>query len=413
MINLAERGTTVKQTKKLYEENPYLKNVEARVLTEQVRGYDGLYEVVLDQTLFYPTGGGQPYDRGFINEVAVLDVYKTEGVIYHVLESSLNNAEDVVLRLDWERRFDHMQQHSGQHVLSRAFEIILEAETVGFHLGEELVTIDLTIDSLNESMLNSVEALANSIITENRRIAKNNIKEDKIPEEVKKKIPELDKYVRIVEIDDFDYCACSGTHPDTTAEIGLIKILGWEKYKQKVRLSFVCGNRAIATMDKFQKQLYDTAAILKTNWEDVKNNVSRILAEKEEAEKRLRDLSSKLLGYEVDELLKEAEYNGHFYYLEKTFENRDFNEIKHLAEGVIKEGAFVALFTNKTAEKVQFLLQRSEGIDIPLNECLKHGLEVIEGKGGGNPKVAQGGGAKVENMQLALERMRKCIVEKN
>lgn len=400
----------MEQTTKLFEKDPYLKVSEAKVLFEQVRAYDGLIEVVLDQTIFYPTGGGQPHDTGYINNASVLDVYKQEGVIYHVLGESLNGAEGVRLAIDWERRFDHMQQHSGQHILSRAFEIILDAETVGFHLGEEYVTIDLTIEDLTIEAVKAVEELANKIIMENRKITKENVKADKLTEDIRNKIPELEEYVRLVKISDFDNCACAGTHPNSSSEVGVIKILGWEKYKQKTRLSFVSGNRALKVLSRFHQELLETAAILKTNLLDVKTNVNRLLDEKLELEKKNRDQQAKLLEYEVDEIKKSAQFINGTYYVEAVFQNRDFNEVKRIADGLIQSSSFIVLLATLTAEKVQFLVQRSDDLEIKANEVLKLGLEIIQGKGGGNPKTAQGGGANVAKTDQSIAEMRKAIL---
>ncbi len=396
-------------TKRLYDADPYLTECDARVLSEQVRGYDGLYQVILDQTVFYPTGGGQPHDIGYISDKRVLDVYKEEGVIYHILEDSLNRVEEVVARIDWDRRFDHMQQHAGQHILSRAFELIAEAETVGFHLGEEIVTIDLAIEAVNEEMVLEAETLANQIVTENRAIAKEQVKTSNISEEIKNKIPELGDYVRIIDVKGFDSCACAGTHPHTTAEIGIIKVLGWEKYKQKTRLSFVCGNRTLQALRHFQKEIYQTAAILKTNWTDVQSSVKRVLEEKSGYEKQVQALNEELLSYEMEKWKKEARFYKSFYLVEKIFEDRDFNQMKKLAVEITQSASFVVIFVNKTSDKVQFLLHRSDDIEIPMNDCLKLGLEWIDGKGGGNQKMAQGGGQNVENMNKAIENIRDGI----
>lgn len=405
----------MEQTKRLYEEDSYLKECQANLMSEQVSGYEGLNEVILDQTIFYPTGGGQPNDYGWINGVAVVDVYKRDGIIYHVLEAPLhieNTNKEVSLRIDWERRFDHMQQHSGQHLLSRVFEILFEAETVGFHLGEEVVTIDVNLEQFDEEMLKKAEELANRVAMENKRIIARNIKSEKVDEELKRKIPEITQYIRLVEINEFDNCACSGTHLDYTAEIGMIKIIGWEKYKQKTRLSFVCGNRAIATFTNFQKELYSTAATLKTNWENVNISVGRILMEKEELERSLKELKATIITNEISNFKDTASFNGTFYYYEKTYENREFNELKQLAHGITGTNQAIVLLATVINGRIQLLLQRSDELDISMVDALKIGLEVIDGKGGGNAKTAQGGGENVERLDEAIIRMRQFILDK-
>lgn len=402
----------MEQTKRIYEEDSYLKECQANLISEQVSGYEGLNEVVLDQTIFYPTGGGQPNDFGWINGVAVVDVYKRDGIIYHVLEDPLyieDTNQEVSLRIDWERRFDYMQQHSGQHLLSRVFEILFEAETVGFHLGDEVVTIDLNMEIFNEEMIKQAEELANRVAMENKRISVRNIKSEKVDEDIKKKVPEITEFIRLVEISEFDNCACSGTHLDYTAEIGTIKIIGWEKYKQKIRLSFVCGNRALTTFANFQRELYSTSETLKTNWENVNKSVARILAEKEELEKSLKELKTTVIANEVSNFKDTATFNGNFYYYEKIYNNREFNELKQLAQGITGPNQAIVLLATIINGRVQLLLQRSDEVDVSMVDSLKIGLDVIGGKGGGNIKTAQGGGDYSEKIDEAIIKIRQFI----
>lgn len=398
----------MESTKRLFDQNPYFKECKANILNEKIRE-DGLYDLVLDQTTFYPTGGGQPHDIGWMNGIAVKDVYKKNGVIFHVLESSIGDNKDVACKIDWDRRYDHMQQHAGQHILSRAFESLFEAMTVGFHLGEETITIDVTLKELTEEIISSVEELSNKIIMDNRQIIKEMVSVDELSDNVKNKIPDIEEYVRIVEVENFDRIACSGTHPNSTSEIGFIKILGWEKYKQNVRVTFASGKRLLNIFSKFQMELMNAASILKTNWADVSQNVLRTIEDKERLEKKLKDLNLQLIQFEIAELKQKAQFIGKFHYIEAVFENRDFNEIRQLAQGITQESSYVILFTNITEEKVQFLLNRSDDLQVSMNECLKIGLEIIEGKGGGNPKVAQGGGTNHNKLNETIEAMKKYI----
>jgi len=401
----------MKETIKLYEQDPYLKQAKAIVIEENKRD-DDLYEIILDMTIFYPTGGGQPFDKGWINDIEVVDVYKKQGIIYHVIKSSLEGSSEVDLLIDWQRRLDHMQQHSGQHVLSRAFEILFEAETVGFYLGEEIVTIDVALLELTKEMVAKVESLSNQIITENREIIKKVVKETDVLEDIKSKIPELADEVRIVEIKDFDYGACAGTHPNSTSEIGMVKIIGWEKYKQNQRVSFVCGNRSLRFFSSFQDQLMQTASILKTNWLDVAAKTSYILDEKQSIEKELKELKIKMLHFEAEEWRQKARYIGKIYWVESIFENRDFGEIRQLSQMITEtSSSYVVMFVLKSEGKVQFLLQRSGDLDVPMNEALKLGLTIIDGKGGGNQQLAQGGSSSLDKMNDAIDHMRKFIFQ--
>ncbi len=398
-------------TIKLYEINPYTTEFEAKVILQKAQE-DGKSIVVLDQTVFYPTGGGQPNDTGWIDNIAVLDVWKEQGVIYHLLESQQLENKQVKGKINWSRRFDFMQQHAGQHILSRAFEILYEGETVGFHLGEETVTIDVTVPELTDEMMASLEALSNQIIMENREIKAEAIPTDQVAASIKEKIPELEEAVRLVNVQEFDQCACAGTHPYATGEIGLIKILGWEKYKKNSRVTFVCGKRALTFYTRFQQELMSASKILKTNWADVANKVAGLITEKEEIDKTAKELRLELLALEAEKWKAKASFDGKIFWVEETFINRPFNDLKQLAQEITQSEAYLVILATIEQDKVQFVLQRSNDIAIQMNEVIKIGLEIIGGKGGGNPKTAQGGGVADEaTLHNALTQMKDYIIK--
>lgn len=399
-------------TTKLYEINPYTIEFEAAILATEPRD-DGRLVVVLDQTAFYPTGGGQPNDLGWIENWPVLDVWKEQGIIYHLLDTSLDNSaselqmKTVIGKIDWARRFDFMQQHAGQHILSRAFEILFQGETVGFHLSDETVTIDVTIPELTEEMVASLEELANQIIMENRPITAELLDVSQVAEHIIEKIPELEDHVRLVSVSDFDQCACAGTHPLAAGEIGLIKIIGWEKYKKNTRVFFVSGKRALRFYSEFQQQLMSASKILKTNWTDVSHKLSVIIKEKEEAEKVAKGLRLELLTYEAEKWKEKAHFDGKVYWIEEVFYDRPFEDLKQLAFDITQSESYLVMLASYSLEKVQFVLQRSNDLEINVNEVIKIGLEMINGKGGGNPKTAQGGGVADENtLKQALSQMK-------
>ena len=398
----------MEKTKKLYEINPYLKEFHATVL-EQTK-MNEFYHVVLDQTAFYPTGGGQPFDKGTLNLIPVVDVYKKEGIIYHVLQESLEGQTEVIGQIDWERRFDHMQQHAGQHILSRAFEILYDIETIGFHLGEQFVTIDLSTDRITNEMIEKVEQLANRIVMENRQIEKILYDVSELPEDAIKKIPELDDQVRLVDIEQFDSCPCAGTHPDYTGEIGLIKTLGQEVVRKNIRLTFVCGYRALSTFRNIQEELSNISTLLKTNWFDVTKKTKQIIEEQKVMESQIRSLKTELLPIKIEEWKKRSEKIGDIYYLEAIIENADPQETRQIAQGITQTSSYIVMIVNQSEEKIQFFLQRSDDVAIPMNEVLKVGLDVIDGKGGGNAKSAQGGSNRVDQLEQAVAEMKDYII---
>jgi len=229
------------ETKRLYFDDPYRTEFAARIIDRE--NYKGRPAVVLDQTCFYPESGGQPADHGYLNDIVVLDVQEHEGRIMHMLEEELSD-EKITGRIDWTTRFDHMQQHAGQHVLSQCFFERLQGETRSFHLGQEVSTLEIGIQNITEAEKEKIEYRANQIVFANKEIKSYFVSEENIGRVPLRRPPKISGQIRVIEVDGFDYSACGGTHPNFTGEIGLIKILKWERIRNNVRFEFVCGHRA-------------------------------------------------------------------------------------------------------------------------------------------------------------------------
>ncbi|CUT05723.1 alanyl-tRNA editing protein, partial [Candidatus Kryptobacter tengchongensis] len=227
-------------TQKLYYNNSYTTQFKSKVI--DVKKYNGKIALILDKTYFYPTSGGQEHDTGFINSARVVDVIELDnGEILHVIDGDVPSG-DVECKIDWDRRFSNMQQHTGQHILSRAFEILLNAETISSRLGDDIGTIDLDIETLSYDKVHEVENLANQIIWENRDVKIHYVDDTEISKFPLRKQPKVSGTIRIVEVRDFDFSPCGGTHVSRTGEIGLVKVKRWERVKGGLtRVDFVCG----------------------------------------------------------------------------------------------------------------------------------------------------------------------------
>ena len=234
-------------TEKLYYQNQSMRAFRSK-LKRMDQDEKGRIYAVLEKTAFYPTGGGQPHDTGTINGVYVYDVEEAEGEIRHFIEERLEVDSECVGELDWERRFDHMQQHAGQHILSAAFEQVCGYQTVSFHLGKETCTIDLHTGALREEVAFQAEQLANQLILENRPIEAKWVTQEELSQYSLRKDLSVSENIRLVIIPDFDYNGCGGTHPESTGKVSSIKILHWEKQKGHARLHFVCGNRVMKNL---------------------------------------------------------------------------------------------------------------------------------------------------------------------
>ncbi len=244
-------------TTKLYYQDAYINTFTTSIEKQDKDELDQWY-VVLKETAFYPTGGGQPSDLGTLNNTKVKNVEEIDGEIRHYIEAPFNDeALEIIGKIEWERRFDHMQQHAGQHILSAAFEETFQYKTISFHLGKETLTIDLEVNGLTENEALQAEEAANRIIQENRPIETKWVTKDEAGQYPLRKQPSVSEDIRLVIIPDFDYNGCGGTHPRSTGEVGAIKILDWEKHRGHIRLQFVCGNRVLT-------QLHTKQAIVKS-----------------------------------------------------------------------------------------------------------------------------------------------------
>ncbi|MGV3488584.1 MAG: alanyl-tRNA editing protein [Tuberibacillus sp.] len=379
-------------TEKLFYQDPYMTSFEAAVI-ENGKDKEGHAYVVLDKTAFYPTGGGQPFDKGTLNGVQVVNVEMIDGKVVHFLETPIEESQ-VKGEIDWNRRFDHMQQHAGQHILSAAFADRFGLKTLSFHLGSEDVTIDLSTFSLTEDQVREAERIANSVIYQNKPIKTIWVEEKDLESYPLRKPPKVTENIRLVIIDDYDYNACGGTHPATTGEVGPIHILSWEKNPKGTRIHFLCGWRAIAAFTEKQNVLQILNKKLSSSENDLPEKVDQLLAKHHELEKSLKEAEEQLLKHEADELIKKARSLGGFDLVARAFLNRDVSECQLLARFITEQGDNMAvLFTTKDGSRLHILGHRGKNVDgIDMRELIQSGLELINGRGGGKPERAQGGG---------------------
>ena len=254
-------------TERLYFADPYLTRFSARVVAREQR--DQRPAVALDQSAFYPEGGGQPADTGTLSGAKVLDVQVEDGVIWHMLDQALE-ADLVQGAIDWARRFDHMQQHHGQHLLSAAFERLYELRTMSFHLGTGASTIDLAATELTPAQAAAAEDLTNQVIWEDRPILARFVTAEELAQLPLRKPPTVAGPVRIVSVPDFDHSACGGTHPRATGGVGLLHLRRWERRGDVTRVEFLCGGRALRDLRWKNAALGRLATVLSVGAEEGK-----------------------------------------------------------------------------------------------------------------------------------------------
>jgi alanyl-tRNA synthetase len=387
---------------RLYYQDAYQKTFAARIIGRGAEA-DGTPYVILDQTAFYPTGGGQPCDLGLIYGLEVIDVEEVDGEVRHRLRAPLPpEVQEVEGRIDWQRRFDHMQQHTGQHILSAAFVEEYQAETVAFHLGRERVTIDVRLDELTQEMAERVEALANRIVFENRPIEARFVDKAELAAMPLRKQPTVTENIRVVIIPDFDYNPCGGTHPARTGEVGPIKILGWERHRGNMRVEFVCGFRALDEFSRKQRVLRELTRQLSASEGEIAEQVNRLLTERDGLKRALQEAEKQRLEEEARQLAAEAVPIGENLLVQAAFRDRPMQQLQQLAQQLTSTAPEVIALLAAENDKLQLVFARGEAVGLEMNRLLKEILPLIDGKGGGNPAVAQGGGAKLRSAEEVL-----------
>jgi alanyl-tRNA synthetase len=394
-------------TEKIYLINPYLRQVDARIVEKKYM--NNRYYIKTNKTIFYPNlAGGQPGDKGTINGVEVLDTYEDNGDIVHVTKDNIH-SDKVQLSIDWDNRFDYMQQHSGQHLLSAVFYKLYNGETIGFYIGKEYVYIDINIPNISDDEIEKIEEFANKIIFSNFSIKSYIIEKGDINRLPVRKEPIVNSNIRIVEIDGIDFSPCCGTHLRNTGEIGIVKIRKVEKYKGNIRVEFVCGNRALKDYTWKNRYIRRISDLLSSKDKDVYDRVQKLYIQKEELEKENRDLRKELYQYRSQKLLKESKSIKGKNCICKKFKDADFKVLNNIVAHLNSLDNNIIIFGIDGTENSQFIASRSPNININMKNIFKEISQEIDIQGGGSPQTVQGGCTKDE-LDLILKGFYERII---
>ncbi len=394
-------------TQKLYLEEPYETAFEARVIASRALE-GGACEVVLDRTLFYPESGGQLADTGVLGSSRVTGVREADDdAVVHVVAGEVPGGGAVSGRVDWERRFDHMQQHTGQHVLSRAFIQTASLPTVSFHMGDETCTIDLEGAGFDEAAVRRAEDLANRIIEENRPIDIRSLPVAELEQlELRRKVPEGVDIARIVSVRDFDSIPCCGTHVRTTGELGLIKVLRSERVKQQSRVHFKVGQRALDDYREKHAIVQSLANRLTTSPADLMAKIERMTEESQAAGKQTKRLIQRLAETQAGALLQAATYAGSRRVV--VHREADASLVRALASVLQSEPGTVALLG---ADDGTVVCAAARDVTIDLAAAASASARELGGSGGGKGGFAQvklPDGSRVDEM---LQRMQAYVAQ--
>ncbi len=349
------------------------------------------WHVVLDDTAFYPTTGGQPNDTGKLSFANVVDVFEDDdGRVVHVVDRELEAGQIVQGIIDGPRRTDHRQQHSGQHLLSAAFLRLHGVRTLSFHLGAVVSTIDLARE-VTPAEIEAAENESNRVVWEDRPVTIRFVSSENAAALPLRKEPVRSGELRLIDITDFDLSACGGTHVNRTGEIGLIAAKGWERFKGGSRLEFVCGARALKALRDFRDATTASTRLLSVLPEELPATIEKLQGESRDLRREMRALTTRLAGYEAVELAARAERIGPLGVVSHVATGHDAASLKVLASSIVAEPGRVAVLF--TAERpAQVVVARSSDASVDAARVLRALTMRFGGKGGGRPDLAQGGG---------------------
>jgi alanyl-tRNA synthetase len=387
-------------TERLYYSNPYQTTFSSRITARCE--VDGRPAVELAATAFYPTAGGQPHDTGKLGSAEVLEVQVSDdGRVLHLLDRPLSQ-DQVEGEIDWPRRLDHMQQHTGQHILSQAFVQTCQAETVGFHMGESLSTIDLDRAPLSPELVQKAETAANEVVMESRPVIARFVDDSEWAALPLRKMPVVDGPIRIVQVQDYDWSACGGTHVQNSGQVGPIKVVRIERRKEQMRIYFVCGRRALADYAAKHNTVQALIGHLTTSESELLPSVQRMEAELKEMRKANTATQMEILSYQVEDWIAEATPIGTMRVVRLAFDQRDTKLLKETARRLTAGPGIIALLATRRP-RPQFVFARAEDLDVDMGTLIRSSCAIAGGRGGGRPQFAQGGAPEGSPIEPVLD----------
>jgi len=399
----------INRTERLYYD--YTSSVPFEAAITELRPLDnGGTQVLLDKTIFYPEGGGQPSDRGTINGVPLTDVLEKNGEILHLVSTehaAALRSGPAELILDCRRRREHTQLHSGQHILSGIIMRMIDAPTVSMHLGDEICTIDVDIteDKLNDKILVDIEEAIADVIEENHPVTVHLCPPEDISSfPLRKMPPKGEELIRVVEIGGCDLTACCGTHVRSTAEIGMFRILGAEKYKGMTRISFLAGRRLLRDCRLLRQNAAVVSHALSVPLSETGRGVLELLEKTAETEKRLKVFEEKAVGEKADALIRKAQAALDTAFVIESYADAGINELMNIGKIAQKKTASAFVLTSEPDLKFAAF---SSVKNFDLRALLKNALEAQGGKGGGGPSFFQGSFGTKEALDAFLRAVQK------
>jgi alanyl-tRNA synthetase len=400
-------------TERLYYHDSFLLEFDAQI-TDIISpaASEPRSALILDRSAFYPTSGGQVFDTGWLRgrndtKTRIVEVAERgDGAILHFVESldpTFQPGTPVRGEIDAGRRRDHMQQHSGQHVLSAAFIELFGMATVSFHMGEESCSIDLETKTISQDQVEAAERRANEVIRDGRSVMVRFVTQQEARDMGLRKIPPAERgELRLIDIQNFDLTACGGTHVRNTSQIGCILLRKTEKVKQGIRVEFICGERALAAARRDYRTLTEAAAVYSSHIWEVPQQARKALDEAKAERKAREQVLGELAGLMALQILNETALTGQQKRVVRVFPDRDLAFLKLLAQKLTRLAPGVIALLGSTADPPALVFAQSAGLSSDMGALMKQALARLGGRGGGSKDMAQGGAGNAISMAEVL-----------
>lgn len=398
-------------TERLYYSDSHLIEFDALV-TEKTDRVSGWTAVTLDRTAFYPTGGGQPSDTGTLAGVRVVEcIDDEENGVLHVIQGRAPEVGATVNgRIDWPRRLDHIQQHTGQHILSQAFISLYNAPTRSFRVLNDSCEIDVELKNPTNEIIERAVELANNVIWEDRQITIKSVTAEEAARLPLRKDPAREGELRLIEIEGFDLTPCGGTHAYRTGEVGMIAVRSWERAKGLTRIEFAAGTRALADYRRANRTARAVAALFSASRDDSAKLTAHMLEENKELRHRVRALEAVAATVEAEDLWQKTQpAPDGIRIVAQTLDGRDPESLKHLALALISRPGTIALLGSRDKEMARLVFARSEDAPGDMNALMREACALLDGRGGGKPDLAQGGGTNVTRLLQVIEDCKQML----
>jgi alanyl-tRNA synthetase len=418
-------------TERLYYSDSHLLEFDARVVSVSTLG-DGRAAVALDRTAFYPTGGGQPNDTGTLGPARVVDCVEDEGEsVLHVLDGDApEQGAHVRGRVDGARRRDHMQQHTGQHILSQAFVEMYGAQTRSFRMTSDACEIDVDLSDPSDERVEGAVTRANEIVWDDRAVRVHNVTPEEAARLPLRKDSAREGELRVIEIEGFDFSPCGGTHARRTGEVGVIVARQWERAKGLVRVTFAAGARALGDYRRANNTARSTAALFSVARDESAAAAARLQDENKQLQRRLRASEELAARAEARELLEESEVlnsggaevkdgsvdvrdggagAGGLRLVARVFDGREAEDLRRLASAIASHARAVALLGSREESGARLVFARSADARGDMNALLREACRALEGRGGGRPDLAQGGGPRTDRLDEVIAEAARSL----